>query len=301
MKTTSGFLLLIIAILMSSCIADMRTRQLKREGLTPTNELKGKMLLEVTWQKHGFESLKGFSTYSFEGKDTWKGLFGKLGKVWPENQSTISFKYVIGTFDGQVRFEDGKEEGSAAGLQSWHYYEIDPDGALNFKETDKRIAFGISAYQYLIELLDRLRQAPVIAYAGEKIFRDTEYQIVFATWEKPEPHREHDQYQLWINKETGLLDFAVYSVRDNFLKLPGSGWFYGSIQFDDYREIDGVLIPHEQTVYLNKPKKNPKRHLHRLQISDFRFDDFELEELYPDPEIKPVGDRKKIEAKGAGR
>lgn len=294
MKHFSTLALFGISILLSSCIADIRTRLLKTEGLTGDNEKKGRAILERTWKKHGFDQFASFSSYSFEGKDVWKGLRGKMGKSWPEAQSDILFKYAARTFDAKALFKNGKRENTSAGLQSWNYYEIDPNGKLEFKKMNYRIRFGISAVQYFLELPDRLRQAPIISYGGHREFKGGEYDIVFATWEKLEPHMEHDQYQLWINRETGLLDFSVYTIRENWLKMPGYKMFYGSIEFGDYRRINGVLIPHELIVYVSKPKKKASKHLRRLNIENFQFDSFEVKELYPDPTIKSVGDSKEV-------
>ncbi len=284
--------LLATSLLLPSCMADLRTALIEEEGITKTNEEKGRNLLAEAWKKQGFEYLDQHTTYSFHGFDTWKGLSGKLGKPWPHWKSEMDFKYAIGTFDGQVLFQNGKRKGVLAGLQSWQYYEKEPGDKLEFKAYNKRIAFGLSAYQYFVELLDRLRQAPIIAYAGEKDFNSHQYDLVFATWETPEPHMEHDQYVLYINKKTGMLDYAVYTLRDNYLKPPGYKSFYGSIHFSDYWSIEGVLIPHKQTVFLNAPKKKEKKYAHQMIVTDFQFDAFDVKELHPNPDITPVGDDK---------
>lgn len=295
MKAFSTFFWLLLAIIvLPSCMADLRTALIKEDGITTSNTQKGKALLEAAWAKHGFNQLDNYTTYSFTGTDTWKGLMGKMGKPWPSAKSTIEFKYAIRTFDSQAHFLDGKRANTVAGLQSWNYYEKPPDGELAFTDYNKRIDFGLSAYHYFFELLDRLKRAPIISYAGEKTFNDEEYDLVFATWEKPEPHMKHDQYILWINKETGLLDYAVYSLRDNFLKVPAYKAFYGSIKFSDYQKVNGILIPFRQTVFLNQPKKKEKKNIHELIVSEFSFDDFDLEELYPDKALKKLGDRKVV-------
>ena len=215
-----------------------------------------------------------------------------MGKVWPDATIDIRLQYAIGTFDSQVTFHSGKREGAKAGLQSWKYYEQEPGAKLKFADYNKRIAFGLSAYQYFFELLDRLKKAPIISYAGEHTFKGQHYDQVFVSWEKTEPHQQHDQYVLWINRESGMLDFALYTLRENFLKMPGSKAFYGSIQFKDWRPVDGILMPHTQLVYLNSPKEKEHKHLHKLTVSEFTFDNFSLEELYPDPELERIGDDK---------
>lgn len=286
-----GFLI-VTSIILQSCMADMRTVMIKKNGITNVNENKGKIIIKNTWEKHGFAKLADYKVYSLIADDTWKGLMGKMGKPWPEAKSKLKLKYAINTFDSQVEFLDGKKENTIAGLQSWQYYEQEQKGNIEFLEYNKRIAFGLSAYQYFFEMLDRLKRAPIVSYAGEKQFNDTKYDLIFITWQDPKPHMGHDQYLLWINKETQLLEYAVYSLRENYLKMPGYKAFYGSIKFDDYKNIDGILIPHKQTVFLNEPSKKDKRHLHQLIVKDFKFDDFDINELYPNSEIAKIGDKK---------
>jgi hypothetical protein len=106
---------------------------------------------------------------------------------------------------------------------------------------------------------------------------------------------EHDQYVAWVNKETGLMDFTQYTIRESFLKPPGYKMIGGVVEFTDFKEIDGVMIPHEQLVYASKMRKNPNRNLHRLIISNFEFDGFdgfEIEEIRVNKSIEKGGDFK---------
>ena len=285
---------LLTLFLFSGCkMVDLQTVEVKEDGLTPEAVDKGQQLLHMAWQSQGMENLHNHTTYTVTAQDEWRGLLGKMGKPWPEVRSAMRFKYAVGSFDSQVEFLDGKEEGLIAGLQSWNYYEIRPGESLEFKEkANERIQFGLSAFHYFFEMADRLKRAPIVTYAGEKEHKGEVYDLVFATWETTEPHMGHDQYLLWIDKETGMLEYAEYTLRENYLRMPGWKTFYGSIHFADFREVDGVLIPFQQTVYLNAPKKKEDKYAHRLVVSDFAFDTFDVAELKKDPDIIAIGDAK---------
>lgn len=297
MKTIKnlGVIVLISMVLQGCGLADLRTKMIKEDGITGHNSEKGKQLLERAWKTQGFDKLKNHSVYSYTANDTWKGLLGRIGKIWPDRKSELTFKYRIGSFDGQVHFLDGKESGNYAGLQNWNYYEIN-DNKTNFSDKasrkNRKKVFGIAAFQYFTEMIDRLKIAPIISYAGEKEFRGQQYDLVLCTWGKVEPHMEHDQYLVWINKETGLMDFTQYTIRDTYLKPPGYKAIGGAVEFTDFKEVDGILIPHMQLVYAIKLKKNPKRNLHKLIMNDFEFDGFNPEELRLDKTIEVSGDYK---------
>jgi len=287
-------LLIFAFFCLQGCMADLRTELVKKEGITVQNATKGRAILERAWKAQGFDNIENHQVYSFTGKDTWKGMFGRIGKVWPNKESELKFKYQVGTFDGQVAFLDGKRRGELAGLQNWNYYEVDNKNNVSFKNNNKRIVFGLAAFQYFTEMVGRLRNAPIISYAGEKELRGKQYDLVFVTWHTEKPHKEADQYIAWINKETGIMDFAQYTIRENYLRAPGGKSICGGVEFSDFRTIDGVQIAHEQTVYTFKLRKKKKKNLHQLIISDFEFDGFDVEELRLDKNIELGGNFKTL-------
>jgi len=253
------------------------------------------MILDKAWKAQGMDQLSNFKTYSFHGKDIWKGMLGSMGKVWKDKKSELEFKYRINTFDAQVHFLDGKDKGTSSGLQNWDFYDIENEQIIfsdKNKKKNRRKVFGIAAYQYFTEMIDRLKNAPIVSYAGEKEFRGQKYDLVFCTWHKAEPHMEHDQYIAWINKKTGLMDFTQYTIRESYLKPPGYKKIGGAVEFTDFREIEGVKVPHQQIVYAIKMRKNPNKNLHELLISDFQFDDFE-ETILQVNKNKPLGNESK--------
>jgi len=113
----------------------------------------------------------------------------------------------------------------------------------------------------------------------------------FVSWDKPEAHQEHDQYKLLINPQTKMLEYAMYTIRETYLNMPGAQAFFGSIKFSDFKDINGVLIPFTQTIFLNKPKKE-KKNIHQFKVSDFQFDAVDAEILKPFPKVKETGDSK---------
>lgn len=284
--------LLPLALLLQSCLADIRPSLIKREGITLENEEKGRKILQQAWKKQGFDKLERYETYSVKGIDTWQGMMGKMASPWPEAKSNMLFRFEVGSFNSQVKYLAGKRANITEGLQSWNYYEFEEGKTPQKKELNLKTRFGLSAYHYFFELVDRLKRAPIVAWAGEKDFDGARYDVVFVTWEKAEAHDEHDQYQLLINQETGMLDYAIYTIREAFLKMPGAKAFYGSIKYSDYKNIEGVMIPFTQTVFLNKPHKKEKKNMHQLKVSEFKFDAFEKELLKPFHEIEETGDSK---------
>ncbi|MEM8487233.1 MAG: hypothetical protein AAF564_16895 [Bacteroidota bacterium] len=293
MKVTHSILLVALLSLLSGCkLVDLQTKTLKKEGLQEAKIAEGKALLDKAWQAQGMDKMHAHATYRVVAEDHWKGLLGRLGKVWPDLRTDLQLDYAINTFDSRVKFLNGKKEGTLAGLQSWQYYEQAPGGDIAFLDkADKNIRFGLAAFQYFFELGDRLKRAPIITAITPAEREGQMYDRVFATWNTTKAHVESDQYRVWINRDTGLIDFAEFTVRDTPLKAPGAKAFYGSIHFDDFREINGVLIPFEQFIFINGLKKD-RKFLHKLTIADFEFDVVDLATLRPNAQLDLVGDAK---------
>jgi hypothetical protein len=285
-------LLIALPLLVSSCgLADLRSATLKEQGITPEAEQRGRQLLEAAWLAQGMDQLDRHESYEIIGKDHWKGLLGKAGNPWPVNNKALRLQYSVGTFDGKFEVLEGKKEGYSAGLQSWHYYEQARGTAANFEvKPNEKHTFVLAAFQYFFELTDRLRNVPIVAYVGEKEFDGQLYQLVFASWEKAAPHPEHDQYVLYINNETRMVDYAEFTIRDTYLAGPKK--FYGSIQYKDWKTIDGIKIPFTQLIYFNDPKEKEDQYLHRLMVDSFEFDSFDKAELYPNENLSNIGDDK---------
>jgi hypothetical protein len=95
-----------------------------------------------------------------------------------------------------------------------------------------------------------------------------------------------------------------YTVREAVARMSASQrrWLrpvvLGTMHYEDYRSIDGVMVPFAQTVTLAPPEltRQPlsRFHFHRLDIQEAAFDAVPLEALALDPARAEVGDRKPV-------
>jgi len=290
----SKFAIIIVVVVLQACTANLLPKTVKKNDNPTELEKKGIALLDAVLKAQGFDHLNDKKVYEFVAEDHWKGPMSGMGKLWPEKRTRMRFKYIPNTFDASVEFLDGKKQGQLAGLQSWQYYERgnNADSAVFGVQRNKRYVFGMAAFQYFTELAQRLSNAPIVRYAGAEYFNGVNYELVYATWGSVEPNKEYDQYVLYINKSTNLIEYTSYTLRDNYLKMPGSGHFYGTVHFADIRDVAGFKVPFQQFVFLGKPKKKDKKYVHKLTLESFKFDGFEAAELRPNPDIEVLGDRK---------
>ncbi len=285
-------LMAVLSFLVSACgLADLRTPAQKDGLLESDSSAKGKELLHHAIVSQGLDRMDRHQVYEVKAEDHWQGLFGTLGKLWPDSKAALQFRFDVGSFDSQVTFLDGKKEGMTAGLQDWNYYEQARNGEVEFMEkANKKHRFGLSAFHYFFELPNRLASAEIVKYVGEKKWRGQVYDQVFISWGEEQPHDLDDQYLAWINKSTGLLEVCEFTIRDAY--LPGPKGFFGTILYRDYREVEGVSIPFQQVIFKNKAGKNESDYLHQLTVESFEFDSFDKDILYPSRELGMSADAK---------
>ena len=278
-------LLAVVLMVLTGCgTADLRTDRLKETGLTPTAVERGKQILAEMVQAHGgHDGLRRFKTADVVLRDAWPGWFTRTFFMpWPENNQRMRFQYLLGTFTSRVEFMDGQAKGTVKGIQAWKTYEQEPGAEIVF-EDDEEIALFLSSYHYFFELPFRISKAPIVAYAGEASLQGQHYDLVFVTWNQAEPDETADQYVLWINRDTRLIDYAQYTVRDQ------ANWISSTNHFSEYREVEGIMIPHRQTI-ISEPGGDDV--LHEIVVEQVRFDTILPEELLPDAGLTEVGDRK---------
>lgn len=108
---------------------------------------------------------------------------------------------------------------------------------LNDEELLKRVAFNRPTNFYWFTMMQKLLDPGVnYEHLGETIINDKSYDIVKITFETTKD-KPTDIYQLYINKETALVDQFLFTVADfGKMEIP-------NLMVLEYEEIDGLLIP----------------------------------------------------------
>ncbi len=285
-----GFVILMLGVIVSQAAemptADVRTKQLKQEGYTQALVQKGRDLLQRVAERHGFAAWRNYQTAEMIAVDEWAT---NANGWWPIEQQRLKTQALLRTFTSRVELLNGDAKGEFLGIQSWQgYKKVDADAPISYSD-DRVLTFYLPALQYFDELPFRLLSAEFIAYAGEKSHRGKNYHLIYATWGSFAPSRQHDQYLLWIDQETLLVEMCLYTVRDLM------NWATGTIHFEGYREVQGVMFPFKQTVVLPRPEATvyplDKIFFHRLIFEEVKYDAFDKQALIIDPS-KELGDFK---------
>jgi len=257
-------------------LADLRNDKLK-QGITETMIKRGKKLLNSSAEAHGLKEYKKLTTIEFDFKENWNGLMGTMMRPWPENNQKIRMKSLLRTFTSNIEFLEGKGKGEIWGIQAWSTYKKNDKNSKIHFENDGTVEFFLPTAQYFTELPFRVTQADIIAYMGEKTVNNKKYRLVFATWGSVKPNKKFDQYVIYINKESSLIEKMTYTVRDMM------GFMQATVHFDNYKSTQGVTMPSKMTWTMDAPPDVDydvdTKNLHQMIVSQVKYDSFSKTEL----------------------
>ncbi|MCI0417695.1 MAG: LytTR family transcriptional regulator [Acidobacteria bacterium] len=193
----------------------------------------------------------------------------------------------LGSFTSRIDLLDGPAVGEVWGIQSWRAYKIEPGDRKLKWVSDPAIEFYLPTLQYFAELPFRILSATHVAYAGETGYRGRRYDVVFATWRAFAPNSKYDQYQVWISRDSGLMEIVHYTRREGAPSFAAGTMFY-----EDFRPVASILIPFKQTVTATRPEQSrhplDENFFHQLRLQSARLLEKEPESLYPVPTIVNV-------------
>ncbi|MET1257708.1 hypothetical protein ABV409_00110 [Flagellimonas sp. DF-77] len=280
------FLALLIVGCLSACkLADLRTPDLA--DLERDRDPKALAILNEALTQPYYEQLAASTVYTVWAKDNWRSYLAWSNPL-PKDNKAMELRYRTRSFDGQLRYTESRRN-RTYGVQSHKAYRFENEGAARFKNRPK-LVFGLTAIQYFFELPIRLRNAPILKYAGSTEFEGRRYELVLASWKQLAPHPENDQYLLYFDSETKVLRFANFTIRD--LKFPVPKSQYGSIRFESFhKDATGTTYPRELIIQSNHLKKT-SRWIHKIAIDSMAFDNFDPGLLRPDPSLPWYGDSK---------
>lgn len=240
-------------------------------------------LLEECAEAHGQSAWKNIETYRLEIEDEFFPPMGEFSHPFEEDSIHLMLTYVPNTYTGQMRFLSSRRQGRIWGIQGWKSYWINNQGRVKYTNS-QNIKFWLPTYQYFFEFPFRILNADTFAYVGDDYVKDQLCDGILVSWNTLEPQKNIDQYLVWINQETKLIEKLEYTIRDayNFLT--------GAIYYEDYKYFDGdILLPTRLPVESNLLKDGL---LHQIKLNDFRRNPTSLEPLMPNPNIKITGDKK---------
>ena len=244
----------------SSELSDLRNKKIRSELNTDSDLMAKEIINRTISQYGGIDKWKSIKKTELIYEDTWGGLIGAFFGPWPLSHQMLRHEFWNGTFNSELHFLNGALNG-----QSWERRQSKSYRTINgksFEIDDFNVEFFLPTYQYLIELPYRIDEIPILKYYGDTTLNKQNYDLIFGTWDTLQPNENFDQYILWINKDSGLIDYFHYTVR-----AFGKG-IKGTVNYSNFQEIEGIIIPLQMTI---TPKPNKGSILHEMKIQSVKL------------------------------
>jgi hypothetical protein len=244
-------------------LSDLREDAVASRHITAWEPARGRALLDALASRHGgLDRWRAARDARVIYQDTWpSAVVAAAASPWPSPRQTIRQTLLLGQDISVVECLDGPEAGLTWGIQHWHTWEQAPGGALVWTDNEG-VRFWLPTLQYFLEAPFRLGEADVVAWLGEAEAQGRRYELVFLSWGDAAPQEETDQYIAWIDRETGLLSYLEYTVRDM------AGPLRAMIAYEGYRRADGFLVATTLRV-VDAP--GGETTLHRMDIEGMDF------------------------------
>jgi hypothetical protein len=275
MKRTIAFVLPILMLtFFSGCkLSDIRTPAMKTAIDNAGSANKAREILQTAILAHGADRWEEFETVSFQFKEQFMKL--KFAAPFPKGGANVRLEYIPDSYDGRLTILDGKKKGEQWGLVDFSSWKKKAGKEMVWKH-NKRTKFWLSTYQYFIQLPIKILEADYLRYGGQRSINSTSYDIVFASWKTDEPQKEFDQYALYINPESHLIDMVEYTVRG------AGGSFRGMCIYENYNEVQGIQIPGVMSVLGPNVDLEKRDVFHRMEVLGTEFNKVTKEELTPE-------------------
>jgi len=251
-----------LMLFFAACLSDIRPDAIKNAVDTDAS-VRGRAMLEAAAEAHGgLDAWNARTTVDVAFTDEWFGVY-RLAAPWPDATVSVRHRLTLHTFDSELHFQ-GEHDGLVWGVRDWQTWS-QRDGQPPESDKNKDARFILPTMHYFAEFPYRMQEAPVVLDAGPVELNGVRYQTLFVTWEDTKPRAEWDQYVLYINPDTGLIDKAHYTVREI------ARFVSGTMHFEDYRLVDGAWMSHAMIVTA-EPGDPLDAPLHTVTVASYTFD-----------------------------
>lgn len=262
----SGFfaVFLGIALLLTGCKpVDIRTSAAVQAMQAPDAEQRGKTLLAAMAAAHYADKWLDHPTSEIEMSDTYFGFF-RLFAPFPGSEAVFHLRYINATYDGTMTLANGKQKGRVWGISDWKTWRRRPGKEKTWKKK-KNIWFWVPTYQYFLMFPLKIQEATCVRHAGTQTIQGKPHEVVFASWNSPEPQKDMDQYMIYLDPESKLIRYIWYTVR-------GQGKpFHAGLIMQGQQEIGGIVLPEKMLVIGPKVDFEDPQKGHLMQVRGVQF------------------------------
>ena len=265
----TSVVLLCVALLAGCALKDLRPRDLRKDGPSVTQSTQGRALLEASIAATGgWERWREMETLTFQATDAWDHTMGEIAFLTYDKNQTFDMQAVGQDVDNlQMALTNGKKAGQVWGYRDGVGYLEGDD--VDGKEPKPLSVLFVKTTAALVGLPMRLGSADEVVLLDDVDVNGKMYRQVFLTWQELDPIPEFDHWIVYIDPQTNLIEYCQFTVREYEAAVAMPVARKGFFAMSDYREVDGLQVPHRIEALLNIKKKPV--HTYTLRDVDFTF------------------------------
>lgn len=272
MFTTRTILFLLgLTLGLPACLADIRPPTLATDrDVGPAASRRGRELLSAARDRYGSEKdYRAQKTGRLILTDEWHAPLARaVAMHWDHNGQRMQLDWNLLSDNARLQILDGPAKGKSFGLVNGRTYEANslqdaggadgnfvpgrPDAPRVVNNADYK--FALQTILYFMEFPYRIMSADIVAYAGQRELDGQMYDMVFVSWNDARPQEDVDQYIVYINRRTGLMDRLHYTIREKFR------FTTASCIYSDFQRTDGFLFPRKITLVTAPDQKDDVFH-----------------------------------------
>ena len=230
-------LLLTSLILTTACgTADLSTDNVRNAATQPGLREQAREIFEKSLKtRGGYSTYKSFHSVRLNGIDVWHSSLVRF--FTPVTEQEQKFEVTFSILGNKIAylFLNGKRKGQYIGVENGKTYRVTNEER-EFADSSK-IRLYLEPLKNYFQWPYTLFESPVLLYAGEEKIEKKAYHVLFASSGGVAASPEHDQYVIYIQKETYDVDYIDFTLRSLFES------YKGTVHYGELRTVQGLKVP----------------------------------------------------------
>ena len=254
--------MLLISSLLSNCrLSDLRTENiLSAENPSSLAASARKIYQHSLAERGGFAAFRTVRQKILIGTDKWHSTWVRWLTPVTEAQQQFQATFQTDPYELEYRFLNGKRQDEIIGVDLNGTYVL-AEGKRQYEDSS-RIRLYLQPLRDYFEWPFTLFESPVLLYGGKKNINGRPYELIFATTGEPSPSNDQDQFLLYINAQTGTVDYLEFTLREL------ASFYRGALHYREFKIVNGLTVPAVIAVCDTVEDETP---VHTIELSDIRF------------------------------
>ncbi len=245
--------LLALLLILPGCLADLRTDALPTDPAEGQRQ-RGRALLQQAAAAHGLAAWNTYDTATLRLVNRWKNPIARTFAAPWGQRDMLEMTYRTDNNLGGIEIVQGPRAGET--------FRTGDEG--------EEAGFFLPAFRFLHGLPFFIKDAPVAVYEGAEVWNGRPHDVVFASYAPDgdvQPSSKGDQYRIYIDSATRLIDLVQYTVRAE--SKAATYW----TAYDTLTGDGGVTLARLITVTTAKPQRPDPQSgvIHELNILSVNY------------------------------